>query len=192
MAFSTYTPAFTDDVSVIPSTYLNQIRVDMGRAVDGNAGGTYAGVITWNGMQTFGGGATLPAADTFTNAGSIIHSGNSLVQRRLAVLGDADADILPNVDEYRFTTAPTVARTFTLRHTGVPVPLAGSRIRVIITIASAFNVAIFKREDATELARLAIDAGVDIGGCVEFTYHPAGNGWYCSLAAGTGNVTLHS
>lgn len=41
MAFVTWPTAFTDDVSSIPAAALNQWRVDLGRAVDGNAGGAY-------------------------------------------------------------------------------------------------------------------------------------------------------
>lgn len=40
MSFTTWASAFTDNVSTISAAFLNQIRVDVGRAVDGN-GGTY-------------------------------------------------------------------------------------------------------------------------------------------------------
>lgn len=56
MSFTTWASAFTDDVSTITAAFLNQIRVDVGRAVDGNAGGTYtpSAVLAINGA---GGGS---------------------------------------------------------------------------------------------------------------------------------------
>jgi len=42
MSFTLYMPAFVDDVSVIPAAYLNKMRVDSSRAIDGTAGGAYA------------------------------------------------------------------------------------------------------------------------------------------------------
>lgn len=40
--FYLYLPPFTDDANLIPAAYLNQIRVNVGNAIDSNAGGSYA------------------------------------------------------------------------------------------------------------------------------------------------------
>ncbi len=89
MAFTTYTPAFTDDVSVIPAAYLNQIRVDMGRAIDGTNGGTYtptADIIINGGFSVQLGGTTkLKLASrsitrmqsAIMSDGTTVHTGNS-------------------------------------------------------------------------------------------------------------------
>lgn len=56
MSFTTWASAFVDGVDTISAAFLNQIRVDVGRAVDGNAGGTYtpSGTLAINGAA--GGG----------------------------------------------------------------------------------------------------------------------------------------
>lgn len=93
MAFATWTPAFTDNVSTIPAAALNQWRVDIGRAMDGtggSAGTPYAPatqiliagsglkiqgsapfdtavgtVSTFSGTQAFAGSSVFSASATF-------------------------------------------------------------------------------------------------------------------------------
>lgn len=70
MSFTTYTPAFSDDITTIPAAFLNQIRVDMGRAVDGTNGGTYtpaaALIIGGSGLQMSGTSKLLLASRSLT------------------------------------------------------------------------------------------------------------------------------
>lgn len=53
MSFSTWASVFVDNVSTISAAFLNQIRVDIGRAIDGTGGGTYTPTapITVSGAQ---------------------------------------------------------------------------------------------------------------------------------------------
>ena len=166
--------------AVLSSTHMTTLANQQPDAVDGVGGGSYAGNISWSGAHDISGSMALNCPVTFNSSGR--------VGWRLNTLVNADADMIADYDEYRFTVAPTVNRTYTLRHTGT-VPTTGNRIRAIMTITSVTADAIFEREDTTELARIV---GSGNGGSVEFTYHSGGNGWYCSDASGDGNVTIHT
>ena len=174
MTFALYLPPLTDDALSIPADFLEQLRVDMSQAVDGDAGGTYAGAITW--------------ADTHTYTKHIKFSGDDAGARfRTSSLGDANTDLDTSTDIYLFVATPTQDRTYTLNHTGSQVPQIGNVIRVVHNILNGTNAAIFKREDATELGRIEPNSNQ---GWIEFVY-TGGGGWIACGVGGDGVITAH-
>jgi len=74
MSFTLYMPAFVDDVSVIPAAFLNKVRVDSSRAIDGTSGGAYAPAASLDiggaGVDMQGLNHLLTGGLTVTGAGS--------------------------------------------------------------------------------------------------------------------------
>jgi hypothetical protein len=131
------------------------------------------------------GGETITGASEWRNTMTMAQSGKTSVAWRFddATLGDADTTVTVAKDEWHFTTSPTVARTYTVRHTGT-VPVAGARITVVAPFATTAD-AIFKREDLTEIGRIV---GSGNGGSITFTY--SGSAWYTSCVSGDGAFTV--
>lgn len=181
MAFTTFVPAFVNDSMTIPASYLNQIRIDMGRALDGNAGGLYtpssileidgsgirSDTATFDGTTTISGTATITAATTFssnvtfTNASSTQQAGPLILATTLgrlrmridvATLGDGSDDLTIENDVWLVTGALTANRTYTIRHTG-NVAAEGDRVRLARKNGSA-NTILIQREDTTALATM--------------------------------------
>ena len=174
MTFSLYTPPFTNDVSLVPADFLEQLRVDLNLAIDGNAGGAHSVAFTWSG--------------THTHTGQIELSGSTagFLHRIAGTIGDAGATLYVTYDLYQFTATPTADRVYTLNHTAAPIPQLGQIIKVVHNIHNNTNAAVFKREDATELARIT---GNSNRGFVEFIYTTGG--WVACGAGDDGTITAH-
>jgi hypothetical protein len=187
----------------LPSAHMTTIATQQPGLVDSVTGGTWPGNHIWTGNHTFSGqlggtptGGVLDlSATTLTIAAADIagvlnmSAAGSGIAYRTGTLVNADANLSKAIDEYRFTVAPSVARTYTLLDAS-STPADGQRLRVIMTISSPTADAIFKRETgATEIGRIK---GLNNGGWLEFTYHSAGNGWYVSGCGQDGQVTLHT
>lgn len=180
---------FVDVHAEITPVIATEWGLNISRAVDGTAGGTWIGVNTWQGAQTFSALATFNGITTLNGA---VGLNNTLSATKLIVLSgvdagicyrapsstliDADADLTIDYDTYYFTAVPSVARTYTLRHTlAGSVPTVGQRIRVVMPLVSAVADAIFKREDATEVGRIV---GSSNKSWIEFEYVAAAT-WKC-------------
>lgn len=99
-----------------------------------NWSGTVAGDVTRTGMRTASG------------------TGARTRRRPYASLPNADADVTVEEDSYRVPQTLIASVTYTIRHTGGVVPLAGERIHVHrtgTTTPSATYSAHFAREDST-------------------------------------------
>ena len=179
MAFTLYLPPFTNDVSLVPSDFLEQLRVDINRAVDGNAGGTYGAAFTWQGLHT--------------HTGQIKLSGSGAgILNRMGTIADSDATVDVSTDIYIASAGVTADRTLTLRHSTAPVPTIGQAIRFANHILTAAGTKdwIFKREDATELGRLQFQAAENDGlGFISFIF--TASGWEGFEMGGSGNFTNH-
>ena len=180
MAFTLYLPPFTDDVSLVPAAFLEQMRVDINRAVDGNAGGTYAAPIVWSGLQT--------------HTGRILFSGSDAgIRNRVGAIANADATRDVSSDIYIASAGITANRTITLRHSTAPVPALGQVIRFANHILTAVGACswIFKREGgAVELGRLQFIAAENDGlGFISFVY--TSSGWEGFEMGGSGNFSDH-
>lgn len=151
MSFSKQKPAGWATNDPITPTQITNIDSNLADAYD-KVGGE---IITGN--SSFEGAVEM--AQSGSNAGSVAW--------RLGTLGDANAVIDVDYDIYIFTTAPTVARTFTLRHSTTPRPVAGNVIKVTMPMNSALAPAHFEREDTTEIARIPTST---YGAGVEFVF----------------------
>lgn len=174
--------------SVITANQINNIDINLTKAVDGLNGGEYDGSIIWNGDHQFTGIAEFTGDVTLggsvSQTGSWVQDSTFRPGNRLdGSLGDANANILANIDNWYFAAVPTVPRTYTVKHTGT-VPETGQRVRISMTRSSATADAIFSREDATEIGRIL---GSGNGGFVEFMY--TGSKWIGSAAGGDGKFT---
>lgn len=169
----------------ITSAELNQLDTDHVKAVNGDEGGSYAGDVIWSGQHDFEGAVNANGLTTFSGPVKLFGTTTG-IQNRVGTVGNADATIDVAKDEYYFTAAPTVNRSYTLRHSTAPIPAEGQRIRVTMTLSSVTADAIFKREGGTEIGRIK---GVGNGGFLEFTYVTV-KGWIVSGAGADGVYTV--
>lgn len=179
---------WTDGNTVITENQINGIDINLTKAVDGIGGGSYAGNLTWTGIHTFSNdvifNGDVELGGSVSQKGVWVQTSTFRPGNRLdGSLGDADANVLASIDNWYFAAAPTVARTYTVKHTGT-IPETGQRVRISMTRSSAAADAIFKREDATEIGRIL---GAGNGGFVEFQY--TGSKWIGSAAGGDGKFT---
>lgn len=129
--FTTYTPAFTDDDTVVPASYLNRIRVDIGNAIDGAGGGSYTPSSVIN-IQ----GAGFGTVDVVTLLE--IKLGGQIVFPVGAQITDANNQTFTLAQgQVREFATPTGARVHDLSTTGVT---TGSWIHFMRPAAGAFNI----------------------------------------------------
>lgn len=153
--------------------------------LDGTVAIRSAAAVTSPGSLIINSGAplTLQAGSVATISRILTLSGaNAGVQYRTGTLVDADANLDVGTDSYRFTTAPSTTRTFTLLDASGNTPVDGQRIHVTQPLAGPpGGAAVFVRETGgTTLATFP-----SAGACsVLFEYHTAGNGWYVIMHAG--------
>lgn len=129
--FPTYTPAFTNDVSLIPAAYLNQIRIDVGRAIDGAGGGSYAPSAAIDVQGSGFGTIDVATMLEILLGGQIIHP----VGAQIADVNNQTFALSGGL--LREFATPTAARTHDLSVTGAT---AGSWIHFMRPAAGAFNI----------------------------------------------------
>lgn len=162
---------------ILTSAQMNALDIDHAASVNGDGGGGYVGALNWTGNHSF--------QANVENRGEMTKTTGARPGNRLGTVANSDADMVASVDEYRWTTAPVIPRTYTIRHTGT-VPIVGQRIRATMTLVSAAADAIFVREGGSpEIARIS---GGGNGGFVEFTW--TGSAWVTSAAGGDGAYTV--
>lgn len=145
MTLSTYTPAFVNDVSVIPAAALNLWRLEMPMAIDGAGGGSYAPTAPIN-IQ----GAGLGTAYVVTLAEIAV--GGQLAFPVGANIPDADTDLTIADGQVRACLPPnTVQRDHSLLYTGVK---TGSWIHVIRPAAGGFPILLHRYGEAQDIVSL--------------------------------------
>lgn len=152
---------FTNDVSIVPASFLNDMRVNFPKAVDGDGGGTYSGNLIWDGDHTFHGNTIIDAiVNDVEVSGRLVMTGDAgRLHRRIDVgtLGDANGNASVAKDIWKSTAALTGARTYTLLHTSPAAapPVEGDVLRIVRFGTANGHVIAVKREDATTLASFA-------------------------------------
>lgn len=167
MTFTRALPAgWTDGVDPITAPQLNQIDVNISRALDGAAGGTYlpAGSLVLDGSA----GVTVGTGITFTVAGSLnmsgtqtqtnglVLSGNGQLSQRMFTAPDADLTFQGGRYEvFRIPATLTGDRTYTVLATS-PVPVTGHMLKIVRTL-----------RDLSSAKPSSHRATVDFGGAVD-------------------------
>lgn len=145
MTFTRARPAgWTDGVDAITAPQLNQIDVNISRALDGSAGGSYlpnvgitlggsAGVnVTTSNTLTVAG--TLAMSGTQTQTGGLILSGNGQLSQRILTAPDSDLAFQGGrVDVFHIPYILTGNRTYTVLATS-PVPVIGHMLKIVRTV----------------------------------------------------------
>ena len=145
MTFTRALPAgWTDGVDAITAPQLNQIDVNISRALDGSAGGSYlpnvgitlggsAGVnVTTSNTLTVAG--TLAMSGTQTQTGGLILSGNGQLSQRILTAPDSDLAFQGGrVDVFHIPYILTGNRTYTVLATS-PVPVVGHMLKIVRTV----------------------------------------------------------
>jgi hypothetical protein len=142
MTFTRARPAgWTDGVDAITAPQLNQIDVNISRALDGYAGGSYApnGLITLDGSA----GVNVATANTLTVQGQLNMSGTqtqtgglillSRGQISQRILNVPDSDLTFQGGRVDVVTIPadlTGNRTYTVLATS-PVPVTGHMLKIV-------------------------------------------------------------
>lgn len=166
MTFTRALPAgWTDAVDPITAPQLNQIDVNISRALDGSAGGLYLP----NGTLTIGGSAgvnittsnnirvngTLAMSGTQTQTGGLILSGNGQLSQRILTAPDSDLAFQGGrVDVFTIPGTLSGNRTYTVLATS-PVPVTGHMLKIVRTLRNLAS------EQATPNR-----ATIDFGGAV--------------------------
>ena len=145
MTFTRALPAgWADGVDPITAPQLNQIDVNISRALDGAAGGTYlpngalvldgsAGVTVGTGI-TFTVAGSLSMSGTQTQTGGLVLSGNGQLSQRVFTAPDADLTFQGGrYDVFRIPAALTGDRTYTVLATS-PVPVTGHMLKIVRTL----------------------------------------------------------
>ena len=145
MTFTRALPAgWTDGVDAITAPQLNQIDVNISRALDGSAGGSYLpnGALTIDGSagvnvttsNTLTVAGTLAMSGTQTQTGGLVLSGNGQLSQRVFDASDSDLAFLGGrVDVFRIPAALTGNRTYTVLATS-PVPVTGHMLKIVRTL----------------------------------------------------------
>ena len=145
MTFTRALPAgWADGVDPITAAQLNQIDVNISRALDGSAGGTYepqnalvidgsAGVnVTTSGVLNIAGTLTMPVVQTVT--GGLVFSGAGQLSQRVFTAPDADLTFQGGrYDVFRIPATLTGDRTYTVLATS-PVPVTGHMLKIVRTL----------------------------------------------------------
>lgn len=127
-------PAFVNDVSTISQTFLNWLRTNVQKAVDGTDGGSY----TPTSLLTIAGSGIAGIVGGTLTLGS---DGRAPLRLDDATLGDSNTTFRAGSisDVYRFAGNVTANRTWTISNTDA---VAGERVRVIANNAAAFSISI--------------------------------------------------
>lgn len=180
------TGPFVDVHAEITPTIATNWGLWLSRAVDGTAGGTWAGPNVWTDQQEFQGVAIFNGASvTLGGVGTSVYAPVPIIIQSTTggiayraphnTLGNANADVTVEYDVWRMTTAPTGGdKTYTLRHTGASIPVVGQRVVIVFadTDLGAPSDALVKREDGTLLA--TFDGSDGLVGWAEFQYTSGG------------------
>lgn len=145
MTFARALPAgWADGVDPITAPQLNKIDVNISRALDGSAGGTYlpngalvvdgsAGVniTTSNSIRVNG---TMTMSGTQTQTGGLVLAGNGQLSQRMFDAPDADLTFQGGrYDVFRIPATLTGDRTYTVLATS-PVPVTGHMLKIVRTL----------------------------------------------------------
>lgn len=145
MTFTRALPAgWADGVDAITAPQLNQIDVNISRALDGSAGGSYlpnvgitldgsAGVnVTTSSRLTVVG--SLAMSGTQTQTGGLILSGNGQLSQRVLTAPDSDLSFQgARYDVVAIPAALSGDRTYTVLATS-PVPVTGHMLKIVRTL----------------------------------------------------------
>ena len=166
MTFTRALPAgWADGVDAITAPQLNQLDVNISRALDGSAGGSYlpnvgitldgsAGVnVTTSSRLTVVG--SLAMSGTQTQTGGLILSGNGQLSQRILMAPDSDLAFQGGrVDVFTIPGTLSGNRTYTVLATS-PVPVTGHMLKIVRTLRNLAS------EQATPNR-----ATIDFGGAV--------------------------
>lgn len=142
-----------------PVNVTNKLTVDL--AAPGVGIETVADTTTdFNGPVNLDGAVTQTAAVTKSGA-------DATTAWRITASTDADGTYDITSDEYRVPNTLAAGRTYTLRSSTSPIPVAGHRIRFSRTGSLLTNTVTFQREGATTIA--SFSAGTPAW--VEFTFY---------------------
>lgn len=145
MAFGTYASAFVDGYSVVPATPINQWRIDMGLALDGCAGGSYAPVAPID-IQ----GAGIGTAIVRTMSEVLV--GGQRVAPLGAVVADTDLQTLTIAQgQIREFAEPTAQRDHYISETGA---VPGSWIQFTRPPTGNFAIILHRPTEADAIVRL--------------------------------------
>lgn len=150
MTFTRALPAgWADGVDPITAPQLNQIDVNISRALDGSAGGTYspqnalvidgtAGVnVSTSGVLNVVGTLIMPVVQTIT--GSLVFSGSGQLSQRVLTAPDSDLTFQGGrVDVFCIPAELTGNRTYTVLATS-PVPVTGHMLKIVRTLRNLSN-----------------------------------------------------
>lgn len=89
MAFTLWTPAFTDFISLVPAAFLNKIRTELAQAIDGAGGGDYTPTSKIRILGTEG----VEWAGTSNGAWPRVSSRTVTQHVPLVIVGTSQADI---------------------------------------------------------------------------------------------------
>lgn len=160
-----------------------ELFVNSGAAITVANGGGLSVQSGGNVSVASGGNVTVASGATLTLQGRLALSGDAArVSHRIGTVGDANATIGAHRDRWLVPQDLTAPRTYTLDKT-THVPNDGDEIEVVrFRCTGGANVAMFKRESGTEIARFLSDGSE--GGWLKFMYRAADGDWRVSGMGG--------